>query len=255
MNAMAIMTIGASRLEVEDIAATRADVPSLVFLHEGLGSVAMWRDFPARLAARAGARAVVYSRHGYGKSDPLTAKRQTDYMHREALEILPLLRDALGLDAPILIGHSDGASIALIHAGSFGTVKGLILEAPHVFVEDVTVASIGQAKVAYAASDLRQRLSRYHHDVDGAFRGWNDAWLDPGFRAWNITKCLPSITSPVLAIQGEDDAYGTLAQLDAVAEGVSGPCAKLVLQQCGHSPHRDQPEAVLDAMAEFIAAL
>jgi pimeloyl-ACP methyl ester carboxylesterase len=253
MTDMTILTIGASRLEIAEIPALRADAPALVFLHEGLGSVSMWRDFPARLAARTGARAVIYSRSGYGKSEKLSAKRRTDYMHREALDVLALLLETLAIADPILIGHSDGASIALIHAGGGGRVKALILEAPHVFVEDVTVASIAEAKMAYATTDLRQRLARYHDDVDGAFRGWNDIWLDPDFRAWNIAEFLPRIRCPVLAIQGEDDPYGTLAQLDAVVAGVSGPCTKLVLESCGHSPHRDRPDAVLDAMVGFIA--
>ena len=182
------------RLHYERIAGTRADAPTLVFLHEGLGSVALWRDFPAKLAARTGCPAVIYSRYGYGKSEPIAATRGVDYMHVEALEALPELRAALGLDTPILIGHSDGASIALIHAGSgCWPVRALILEAPHVFVEEVTVASIAEAKTAYATTDLRQRLGRYHDDPDSAFRGWNDIWLAPAFRAWNIEDALPGV--------------------------------------------------------------
>jgi pimeloyl-ACP methyl ester carboxylesterase len=243
------------RLEFERIAGSAA-APSLVFLHEGLGSVALWRDFPAKLAQATGAPAVVYSRHGYGASDRLTAPRDVDYMHREALETLPSLRAALGLEEVILIGHSDGASIALIHAGSGRwPVRALILEAPHVFVEDVSVESIAAARTAYAATDLRRRLERYHSDVDGAFRGWNDIWLNPAFRGWNIEQYLPGVRAPVLAIQGADDEYGTLAQIEAIARGGAGPFERLVLAHCKHSPHRDQEEAVLAAMTSFIARL
>jgi pimeloyl-ACP methyl ester carboxylesterase len=249
----AFVTAGGHRLEYQRIEGS-AGAPRLVFLHEGLGSVALWRDFPAKLAQATGAPAVVYSRHGYGASDRLTARRSVDYMHREAQATLPELRAALGLDDVILIGHSDGASIALIHAGSGGwPVRALILEAPHVFVEEVSVESIAAAREAYATTDLRRRLERYHGDADGAFRGWNDIWLDAAFRGWNIEQYLPGVRSPVLAIQGADDEYGTLAQLDALERGVAGPFEQLVLAHCKHSPHRDQEQAVLAAMAVFIA--
>jgi len=247
------ISIQGHRLHYEEIAATRAGAPDLVFLHEGLGSVALWRDFPAKLAARTGCRAVIYSRYGYGKSDPISAPRAVDYMHAEALQALPDLREKLGLDNPILIGHSDGASIALIHAGAGRwPVRALVLEAPHVFVEEVTVASIAEVKTVYASTDLRQRLARYHDDPDNAFRGWNDIWLDPAFRAWNIEDVLPDVRCPLLAIQGADDEYGSLAQLDAIERGVGGAFERLVLPNCKHSPHRDQEAAVLDAMAAFI---
>jgi pimeloyl-ACP methyl ester carboxylesterase len=249
----AFVTAGGHRLEYQRIEGS-AEAPCLVFLHEGLGSVALWRDFPAKLAEATGAPAVVYSRYGYGASDRLTAPRAVDYMHREAQETLPDLREALGLEDVILIGHSDGASIALIHAGSgFWPVRALLLEAPHVFVEEISVESIAAAREAYATTDLRLRLERYHDDVDGAFRGWNDIWLDPAFRDWNIEDYLPGVQSPVLAIQGADDEYGTLAQLDAIERGVAGRFERRVLAQCQHSPHRDQEEAVLAAMAGFIA--
>ena len=252
---MPFLTAGGHRLEYERIEGS-IDVPALVFLHEGLGSVALWRDFPAKLAAATGHPAIVYSRYGYGASDRLKAPRGVDYMHREALETLPGLRQALGLEDVILIGHSDGASIALIHAGSGRwPVRALILEAPHVFVEDVSVASIAAARQAYATTDLRRRLARYHDDVEGAFRGWNDIWLAPEFRAWNIEEYLPGVRRPVLAIQGADDEYGTLAQLDAIERAVAGPFERLVLAECKHSPHRDQEEAVLAAMGGFIARI
>lgn len=253
---MAFVTVLSQRLEVERIAASRPQVPTLVFLHEGLGSVALWREFPAKLAARTGAAAVIYSRRGYGKSEPLAAPRKPDYMHQEALVVLPTLLRELGIAAPILIGHSDGASIALIHAGSgHSSVRALVLEAPHVFVEGMTVASIEQAKIAYRTSDLGERLARYHDDADHAFWGWNDIWLDPAFRSWNIEGYLPGVRCPVLAIQGADDEYGSLAQLDAIERSISGPFERLVLANCKHSPHRDQETATLDAMARFIGRI
>ncbi|MGH7125124.1 MAG: alpha/beta fold hydrolase, partial [Stellaceae bacterium] len=250
---MAFATVEGQRLEIERIAGMRVGAPALVFLHEGLGSVALWRDFPAKLAARTGASALVYSRRGYGKSDRLAAPRKPDYMHHEALMVLPALLSELGIAEPILVGHSDGASIALIHAGSRRwPVRALVLEAPHVFVEDVTVASIEQARDAYRTTDLPSRLARHHDDPDHAFWGWNDIWLDPAFRSWNIKEYLSSVRSPVLAIQGADDEYGTLAQLDAIERGVSGPLERLVLASCKHSPHRDQEGQTLDAMAGFV---
>jgi pimeloyl-ACP methyl ester carboxylesterase len=250
---MRFVLVQGHRIEVEEIAGARSDAPSLIFLHEGLGSVALWRDFPAKLAAKTGAATVVYSRYGYGKSDPIAAPHAPDYMHKEALEALPELRQKLGLENPILIGHSDGASIALIHAGSGRwPVRALILEAPHVFVEDVTIASIEAAKDVYRSTDLRQRLARYHADPDSAFRGWNDIWLHPDFRRWNIEEVLPGVRCPVLAIQGADDEYGTLAQIDTIERGVRGRFERLVLASCKHSPHRDQEAATLAAMADFI---
>lgn len=250
---MSFVTLQGHRIEVEQIAGASADAPCLIFLHEGLGSVALWRDFPAKLAASTGASAVVYSRYGYGESDPIAAPHAPDYMHREALEALPELRQKLGIENPILIGHSDGASIALIHAGSGRwPVRALILEAAHVFVEDVTIASIEAAKSNFEHADLRDRLARYHVDSDSAFRGWNDIWLHPDFRRWNIGEFLPGIRCPVLAIQGADDPYGTLAQIDAVEQGVRGPFERLILPNCKHSPHRDQEATTLAAMAEFI---
>lgn len=241
-------------IEYVEIPAARDNAAALIFLHEGLGSVAAWRDFPARLAADTGCRAIVYSRLGYGKSDPVPLPRRPDYMHRAALEELPALRRALAVENPILIGHSDGGSIALIHAGAGRRkVRALILEAPHVFVEDISIAGIEAAKRAYDTGDLKTRLARAHEHVEPMFRGWNDAWLSPEFRGWNIEACLPTIACPVLAIQGADDQYGTLAQLDSIAGGVGGPFEKLVLAQCGHAPHRDQEAATLEAMAGFIA--
>jgi pimeloyl-ACP methyl ester carboxylesterase len=250
---MPFIAIAGHRLEYQQIPGTRAGAPALVFLHEGLGSLALWKDFPAELAAATGAPALIYSRYGYGNSDPITAPRGVDYMHAEALVVLPVLLDALGIGNPILIGHSDGASISLIHAGSgIRAVRALILEAPHVFVEDLTVRSIEAARDIYRQSDLPRRLARYHADPDNAFWGWNDIWLAPAFRSWNIENFLPRVGCPVLAIQGADDEYGTLAQLDAIERQVAGPIERLVLADCRHSPHRDQPAATLAAMRRFI---
>lgn len=243
--------VGVYRLEIRRIAG-RDDLPTLIFLHEGLGSVAMWRDFPDRVAVATGAPALVYSRHGYGKSDPLDGDRTVDYMHVEALTVLPELRAALGLDNAVLVGHSDGASIALIHAcAGKWPVRGLILEAPHVFVEDISIAGIEAAKQAFESGDLAKRLARYHDDPGGAFRGWNRAWLDPAFRDWNIAAYLPGVRCPVLAIQGADDQYGSLAQLDTIANGVAGPYEQVVLADCRHSPHRDQPAETLAAIVRW----
>ncbi|MGH6980326.1 MAG: alpha/beta fold hydrolase [Stellaceae bacterium] len=243
------VTAGGSRLEVKRIKGNAA-LPALIFLHEGLGSVALWRDFPDRLAAATGAPALVYSRYGYGKSDRLQGDRAVDYMHVEALTVLPELRRQLHLDDVVLVGHSDGASIALIHAARW-PVRGLILEAPHVIVEDVTVAGIAEAKRAYETTDLGKRLARYHDDPAGAFRGWNKIWLDPAFRAWNIEDDARGVGCPVLAIQGEDDEYGTLAQLDALGRNLAGPFERVVLPACKHSPHRDQEAATLAAMTAW----
>jgi pimeloyl-ACP methyl ester carboxylesterase len=247
----AFIEAGGRRLEVKRIGGAAA-LPTLVFLHEGLGSVAAWRDFPETLAAETGAPALVYSRHGYGKSAPLTAPRTVDYMHREALETLPELRDRLGIGEVVLVGHSDGASIALIHAGAGQwPVRGLILEAPHVFVEDISIAGVAAAQQAFDAGDLAKRLARYHDDAEGAFQGWSRGWLDPAFRDWNIEAYLPGVRCPVLAIQGAADEYGTVAQLDALARGLGGPFERLLLPNCGHTPHRDRKAATLAAMTRW----
>lgn len=249
---MPLVAVGPHRLEYQRIQAGDRGRPTLVFLHEGLGSLAMWRDFPERAAGRAGCDAVVYSRLGYGRSDPLPGPRQVDFMHREALESLPRLLDALGIERPVLVGHSDGGSIALICAGAgVRPLSGLVLMAAHVMVEDVTVESIAAARRAFETGDLRARLSRYHADVDATFQGWARIWLHPDFRRWSIEEVLPRVTCPVLAIQGEDDEYGTRAQLDRIAGAV--PDAEILeLKDCRHSPHRDQPEAVLAALEAFV---
>ena len=227
----------------------------LVMLHEGLGSVSMWRDFPEQLAQATGCRTLVYSRHGYGRSSPLDAPRRVDYIHEEARMWLPALLRRLQIHRPVLFGHSDGASIALIHAATpENAVAGIIALAPHVKVEDLTVRSIDAAQSAYRHTDLRARLSRHHADVDSTFWAWNRIWLDPAFRSWNIETLLPSIHCPILAIQGEDDEYGTMEQIASIAR--AAPDARLLLlPACRHSPHREQPQAVLAAAREFVAGL
>lgn len=240
------------RIEVRSIDGDPAR-PALVFLHEGLGSVSMWRGFPARAAETTGCPTVIYSRCGYGSSDVLEGPFGVDYMHREAAETLPELLPQLGIRRPILIGHSDGASIALLYAGAHDDLRGLVVLAPHVFVEDISVRSIAEAKVAYETTEMAQKLARHHTDAQRVFYRWNDIWLHPDFRRWNIEECLPRIRCPVLAIQGLDDQYGTLAQLDAIAAQVGGPFERVTLEACGHSPHRDQPDATLAAIERFVA--
>ena len=237
---------------VEPPVATGADC---VMLHEGLGSVSLWREFPEQLAQVTGRRTLVYSRHGYGRSSPLNEPRRVNYMHEEARVWLPAILKRLGICKPVLFGHSDGASIALIHAASPGSeVAGVIALAPHVKVEDISVRSIAAAKAAYLQTDLRSRLERHHADVDSTFWGWNRIWLDPAFRQWNIEGLLPSIRCPILAIQGEDDEYGTMEQIVSIAR--SAPDARLLaLPACRHSPHRDQPQAVLAATQAFVSGI
>jgi pimeloyl-ACP methyl ester carboxylesterase len=248
---MPFVTVCSRSLEYERVAVTRADRPTLVFLHEGLGSVAMWRDFPSRVAHATNCNALVCSRYGYGNSDPLREPRTVSYMHDEALATLPELLDQFAVDRPILVGHSDGGSIALIHAGEARSrVGGLVLMSPHVLVEDISIASIA-AKVTYETSDLRAKLARYHADVDSAFWGWNRIWLDPNFRRWNIEDYLPRISCPVIAMQGEDDEYGTMEQLARIGRQVAD-AELLTLKDCRHSPHRDQPEAVIEAITGFV---
>lgn len=252
---MEYVTVQGHRLEYERIPGFDHAAPVIVFLHEGLGSTSHWRDFPRQVVDATGCTALVYSRYGYGNSDPLTEPRGVDFMHTEALHALPELFNKLNVEKPILFGHSDGASISLIYAG--GTqrpVTGLILMAPHVFVEDVCITSIEAAKHTYETTDLRERLQRHHADPDSTFRGWNDVWLNPDFRRWNIEEYLPAIACPILAIQGENDEYGTIEQIERIARGARD-VELLKLPACRHSPHRDQPHAVLDAVARFVGEL
>jgi pimeloyl-ACP methyl ester carboxylesterase len=246
------------RVEHAWIARARHDAPLLVFLHEGLGSVAMWKDFPRLLCDAAGCRGLVYSRPGYGRSTPRAAGKAwgPDFMHRQAQELLPALLRALEVDTaaqpPWLFGHSDGGSIALLYAAANPLrVAGAIVVAPHILVEELSVTSIAKAREAYLGADLRRRLSRYHDDPDSAFWGWNDIWLHPSFRPWTIEAELAAITCPLLAVQGLDDEYGTLEQIRGIAR--RAPQTELVeLARCGHSPHRDQPAALIAAVTRFM---
>jgi len=246
----------ALRIEYQWLGWQGSERPLIVFLHEGLGSAAMWKDFPAHLCDAAGARGLVYSRPGYGRSSarPPAERWQPDFMHRQAHEVLPALLRTLGVEArPWLFGHSDGASIALLYAARFPqSLAGLVLLAPHIFVEAWGLVSIRKIREAYLATDLKQRLARYHDDVDSAFWGWNDIWLDPAFEAWSIEAELSAITCPVLAIQGRQDEYGTLEQIQGIARRV--PQTQLLeLQDCGHAAHRDQPRRVIEAAALFVS--
>ncbi|MGH8750504.1 MAG: alpha/beta fold hydrolase [Burkholderiales bacterium] len=249
---MNFISIQNRRIEYQLLRAANSDAPVMVLLHEGLGSLAMWKDFPRQVAHAAGCNVLVYSRYGYGQSDPLRAPRRVDFMHDEALNALPELLDKLGIEKPLLFGHSDGGSIALIHAGGSGrSVAGVIAMAPHVLVEDISISSIQAAKHTYQTTDLRDKLARYHGDPDSAFWGWNDIWLHPEFRAWNIEEFLPRIACPLLAIQGEDDEYGTLEQIERIAR-LAPDVDLLKLTDCRHSPHRDQPAAVIEAVTRFV---
>jgi pimeloyl-ACP methyl ester carboxylesterase len=252
---------GGHRLEYKFLrpdgsSATTAASPTLVFLHEGLGCAARWKSFPDVVAKATGCPALVYSRFGYGKSEQLTESREVDYLHREALTTLPEVLDQLDIRNSILIGHSDGASIAMIHAGSGAQpVRGLVLIAPHVFVEELAVTSIREARNAFETTDLEARLARYHDDPVSTFRGWNDIWLHPDFLRWNIEEYLPGIHCPVLLIQCEDDPYGTLSQIDAIARQVSGPVESCILPEGAHSPHLRQKEKTISAVVRFIGRI
>jgi pimeloyl-ACP methyl ester carboxylesterase len=249
-----ILRIGASDLEYRMIGPVPADAPTIVMLHEGLGSAALWGDFPDRLAAATNTGVLVYSRAGYGKSAPVTLPRPLDYMHVEALDILPKLLDRIGFRRGLLVGHSDGASIAAIYAGGSGDhrVRGVALIAPHFVVENVSVKSIAEARTTYETAGLRAKLARWHGDVDNAFYGWNDAWLDPRFRDWDISEYLAYIRVPVAIVQGADDQYGTIRQVEIAQEECYFPVDVTIVPRVGHSPHREAPEATLLSIADFV---
>ena len=261
---MPTINAGGVRLECRWWGEPAGATPTLVLLHEGLGCVAMWRDFPALLHRRTGFPVFAYTRAGYGGSDPARLPRGVDYMHVEGREVVGAVLDAAGIEDAVLVGHSDGASIAIVHAGECAQeyagstaprVRALVLLAPHVFCEDVSVESIRAAGRAFRHGGLRERLARHHGDqVDAAFFGWHDAWLRPEFRGWSIEAFLPGVTAPVLLIQGDRDAYGTPAQLEAIERGVAGPVTRIWLEDCGHAPHRERPEETLDAIGTFLAA-
>lgn len=247
------LVIAGRELEVIRIASVRRGLPTLVFLHEGLGSAGLWRELPQTLAEKTCCAAIVYSRYGNGFSTLLAEARTPSYMHDEALVTLPDLLRQLDIDDVIFVGHSDGASIALIFAAEHpSVVHGAVLEAPHLFVEELSVRSIAAIKDEYESSDLRARMSKYHADVDRMFYGWNDIWLAPEFRDWNIESYASRVLAPLFAVQGRDDEYGTIAQIDALAQLGRGPVDRLMLARCGHSPHRDRSELVTEAMAAWI---
>ena len=239
----------------------KADRPLLVFLHEGLGSVAMWKDWPARTCAAIDCRGLVFSRYGYGRSTPrpTAEKWPVQFMHTQAQDFLPAFFESLGIDTrrdkPILVGHSDGASIALLYAASFAErIKAVVAMAPHLFVEDVTLRNIELARSSYLSTDLPQRLAPYHEHVDSAFWGWNDIWLYPPFRDWNIEAEVAQIACPILAIQGRQDEYGSLAQVERIAE-LATDTTLHIIDDCRHSPHRDKPEEVTDLITAFVRRL
>ncbi|RZI44292.1 alpha/beta hydrolase [Herbaspirillum sp. HC18] len=241
-------------LEYRWIGTQHSTHPVIVFLHEGLGSISMWRDFPERFCTEHGFRGLVFSRYGYGRSTPRPCEERLpiSYLHEQAHEALPEFLRALGIERPWLFGHSDGGSIALLYAARFPeNVSGIVVMAPHIFIEDISIAGIHSARDTFLQTDFKDRLARHHHDAESVFRGWNDAWLNPAFRAWNIESEVAQITCPVLAIQGDGDEYGTLEQIYGIERLVPRARA-LALAQCGHSPHRDQPDAVSRAAGEFI---
>jgi pimeloyl-ACP methyl ester carboxylesterase len=247
------LDIGEQRLEYRMIGPRPDEKPTLVLLHEGLGCVGLWDDFPDKLAAATGAGVFVYSRAGYGKSSPVKLPRPLGYMHDEAMQVLPQLLETIGFQRGLLIGHSDGASIAAIYAGSVQDhrVRGLVLIAPHFFTEDPGIASIEEARQAYATTDLRAKLARWHENVDNAFRGWNDAWLDPDFRKWDITAPLAYIRVPILIVQGEADQYGTMRQIEVAREECYCPVDVVLLKGVRQSPQREAPALALKAIADF----
>jgi pimeloyl-ACP methyl ester carboxylesterase len=253
--AQGFFNIDGVQLEYQLLSPSERVAPTLIFLHEGLGCLAMWKDFPRQVAQLTGCRTLIYSRAGYGGSAPCSLPRPLTFMHDEALNILPKILAAVEIQKAVLVGHSDGASIALINAGGIvdERIQGLILMAPHVFVEQLTLASIREARSAYENTDLRERLARYHGDnVDCAFWGWNQVWLDEGFLDWNLEAYLPKIEVPVLLIQGKDDNYGTIRQLETIKKNLPGGAEMTLLDDCGHSPFRDRPAETLQAIAGFL---
>src|SRR6266436_4643807 len=251
------LDFGPMRLEYRMIGPRPDAAPTIVMLHEGLGCVGLWGDFPDALAAATGAGVLVYSRAGYGRSSPVALPRPLTFMHEEARAVLPKLLDAIGFRRGLLLGHSDGASIAAIYAGSHQDhrVEGLALIAPHFIVEDVSVASIAEIRTAYETTNLKEKLARWHKDVDNAFYGWNGAWLDPDFRNWDISEFLAYIRVPVAILQGVDDQYGTMRQVEIAQEECYCPVDVTVIPGAGHQPHREAPGATLDAISEFANAV
>ena len=252
---MPFLQAGGSRLEYEWYGPKPEDALTLVFLHGGLGSGTAWGDYPERLALALDCGALAYSRIGYGNSDPVNSPRSIDFMHQEALAVLPDVLGALQIRQAVLIGHSDGGSIALIYSGSKAakvSIRALVLEAPHVFVEDITISSIAAAVENYHGGGLRVSLQKYHGNVDNTFESWSRVWLDPAFRSWNITEYLPHIVIPVLVIQGKQDNFGTTLQVELISHNCGGPVQKVIFPNCGHRPHRRHPELTLRATVDFL---
>jgi pimeloyl-ACP methyl ester carboxylesterase len=251
------LTIGTSDLEYRMVGPAPADAPTIVMLHEGLGCAGLWGDFPERLAAATGAGVLVYSRAGYGASTKVELPRPLDYMHIEALKTLPKLLDQIGFRRGLLLGHSDGASIAAIYAGGVQDhrVRGVAMIAPHFIVEDMGLVSIAEARKAYETGGLREKLARWHSDVDNTFHGWSDAWLDPKFRNWDISECLAYIRVPVAILQGAEDQYGTIRQIEIAQQECYCPVDVTIVPGAGHSPHRETPEATLDAISDFVGRI
>jgi pimeloyl-ACP methyl ester carboxylesterase len=251
------LRIGASDLEYRMIGPAPADAPTIVMLHEGLGSAGLWGDFPDRLQQATGAGVFVYSRAGYGASTPVKLPRPLDYMQIEALDMFPKLLAAIGFRRGVLVGHSDGASIAAIYAGGVQDhrVCGVALIAPHFVVEDVSVASIAAIRTAYETTDLRKKLARWHRNVDNSFYGWNDAWLDPQFRAWDISDYLAYVRVPVAIIQGADDQYGTIRQVEIARQECYCPVDVTIIEGAGHSPHREAPDNTLNVILQLADAV
>ncbi|MHB0771162.1 alpha/beta fold hydrolase [Bradyrhizobium sp. 5.13L] len=250
------LSIGNASLEYKWLVPQAADAPTIVMLHEGLGSVGLWGDFPEKLQQATGAGIFAYSRAGYGQSSPVTLPRPLDYMQREALDVLPKLLDMIGFKRGLLLGHSDGASIATIYAGAHQDhrLNGLVLIAPHFIVEDVSIKSIAAIKTTFETTDLKAKLSRWHKNVDNAFYGWNGAWLDPKFRDWDISECLAYIRVPIMVLQGADDQYGTLRQVGIAQEECYCPVDPKIIPGAGHSPHREAPGPTLEAIEQFARA-
>lgn len=242
---------GGSAVDLLQIPARDPSTSTLVLLHEGLGSIGLWRDFPQALAMATGARTIVFSRYGHGRSDPPPTPRTPRFMHEEATEVLPAVLGAVGAHDPVLVGHSDGASIALIYAAEH-PARAVVAIAPHVFVEEMCLEEIRAAREAYRQSGLRERMATHHRDPDAAFHGWNDVWLDPEFRAWDITDSVARIECPLLLIQGERDQYGTMAHLDTIERLARGQVQRVHLD-CHHAPHLECPEETLGAVAGFVA--
>jgi pimeloyl-ACP methyl ester carboxylesterase len=251
------LRIGVSDLEYRMIGPAPDEAPTIVMLHEGLGSAALWGDFPEKLQAATGTGVLVYSRAGYGASTPAKLPRPLDYMHIEALDVLPKVLDKIDFRRGLLLGHSDGASIAAIYAGGVADhrVRAVAMIAPHFVTEEIGLKAIAETRKAYETSGLRSKLERWHRDVDNAFYGWNDAWLDPGFRSWDISEYLAYVRVPVAILQGADDQYGTIRQIEIAQEECYCPVDVTVVPGAGHSPHREAPGATLDAISEFANAV